>query len=988
MALRYLKQDRSLALRGSILLTDGTTHYLTADNIVRYHIDESSTGGEAITIGDTRAAEYSLVIEDTAHSLTAAQLLGAKVTMEIGIDGTYDPLGVWTVSRSRISRQSATVDISGADALGDKADSLYADGAYPATLGEILQRAADQAGLTLKSAVFRNSGVSVATAPEWNRETTSVRAVIGYVAGCAGGFARIDRAGLLEIVPYGAQTAGEVSADYFAMLNVGMGRSFAFNCLQVMHYNTNIYTRYAVDASAEDTAGNTLRISDNPLMTADIARALVEALTGLSGQAISADWVGDPTVQPGAMLTFVDTDGARYPGIVTGQTIEIDGGLHMTTDADLPESISAAYATDTLYTPAGKVNITAIEGRLKVWAENEISVAVGSSEQRLQTQIDAVPGQITAAVGNVQIGGTNLVRETGWYTEVAPRSVGWLYTNGAFVLYPYDTLPDRDDFYENGFIHWTGSNAGDCNTPWLKVKAGEVYTLSFRHRGAGLTVYIVGLNAAETQTWGPSKVFDNASTNDCAYTFTIPSDRDVSSIYVVFRTTAGNAGVLGRIKLERGNKATAWSPNPLDYSRGVQHGSNLLITDKVVRINTPEFEINVSGEDGDGHFGANGLSVDKVNSPSVYAQYDGPIAIYVTGSANGVDTYATLSDVFARLSNRHLPYVVTVNVNTSYTDGTGTLQNVTGADIVIHGHGNTITGAFDMNSVQSRVMIDNLHISYAAANPWDLINCSYVYMQWCIITANRSVSQWVGGINVQNGTTLTLESCTVNNAYVAVNIYYGSRASITNCKGSNNTYAFVVRYMSTLGMRGYRPPGSILVDGDAWAGTDPGASSSDAPAAPEATTTVTLTAANTRTHAGGWYNGTNVLSQGISGGTSFYGYMWFDLSSISGKTIKSASIRLYRRAGVGRGVPVEVYVGTHNATGPSGGLSMVNAYADHLVGTVDQKETLSASVATAAVQALASGSAMGLFIHSGSSGYAQFDGFDGSVPPQLTVTYQ
>lgn len=1053
MALRYLKQDRSLALRGSILLTDGTTHALSADNVVRYHIDETSTGGEAITIGDTRAAEYTLVIEDAAHSLTAAQLLGAKVTMEIGIDGTFDPLGVWTISRTRISRQSATVDLSGADALSSETDALYVDGTYPATLGQIAQRAANQAGLTLKSASFRNSGVSVASMPEWDPETNSVRAVIGYVAGCAGGFARIDRAGLLEIVPYNTRTAGEVGADYFATLNVGMGRSFAFNCLQVMHYGTNIYTRYAIKSAAEDTAGNTLRISDNPLMTANIAQSLVSALTGMNGQAISADWVGDPTVQTGAVLTFVDTDGARYPGIVTGQTVEIDGGLHMTTDADLPETISATYATDTLYTPSGKVNITAIEGRLKVWAENEIDVAVGAAANNLQTQINAVPGQITAAVsdasnklqtqisqtagairsevaddiakvnsaisqtaaairsevtdevndlqsqinqtpdlisaavGGIQIGGTNLLRETGWYTEVAPRSVGWIYTHGAFIEYPYDTLPDRDDFYENGFIHWTGEKAGDCNTPWRETKAGEVYTLSFRHRGAGLTVFIVGLNAVETQTWGPSKSFGNASTKDCSFTFTIPSDRDVSAIYAVFRTTAGQAGVLGRIKLERGNKATAWSPNPLDNSRGVQNGSDLLITKDVVRINTPELEINVSGENGDAHFGANGLSVDKVNSPSVYAQYDGPIAIYVTGSANGVDSYATLSDVFARLSNKHLPSEVTINVNTSYTDGEGVLQNVSGADIVIHGHGNTIAGAFDMNSVQSRVMIDNLHISYAAANPWDLFNCSYVYMQWCIITANRSVSQWVGGINVQNGTTLTLESCTVNNAYVAVNIYYGSRVSATNCNGSNNTYAFVVRHMSTLGMRGFRPPGSILVDGDAWAGTDPGASSTDAPAAPEATTTVTLNATNSRTYAGGWYSGTNVLSQGASGGTTFQGFMWFDTSAIAGKTIKSAAIRLYRRAGVGSGNPVKVLVGSHNASGPSGATNLVNGFNDYIVGMVDQKEELKASISAEAVQQIANGSAKGLYIHSDSNGYAQFDGFDGEHPPKLLVTY-
>lgn len=182
--------------------------------------------------------------------------------------------------------------------------------------------------------------------------------------------------------------------------------------------------------------------------------------------------------------------------------------------------------------------------------------------------------------GSTQVSGVNLLRETGWYTDVAPTSAGWIYTSGAFIEFPYDTLPDRDDFYDNGFIHWTGSKAGDCNTPRLNVKAGEVYTLSFRHRGAGLTVFIVGRNAADDkQTWGPSKSFGNASTKDCSFTFTIPSDRDVSAIYAVFRTTAGQAGVLGRIKLERGDKATLWSPHPEDS----KSAGSLKITNKTTQ---------------------------------------------------------------------------------------------------------------------------------------------------------------------------------------------------------------------------------------------------------------------------------------------------------------------------------------------------------------------------------------------------------------------
>ena len=115
--------------------------------------------------------------------------------------------------------------------------------------------------------------------------------------------------------------------------------------------------------------------------------------------------------------------------------------------------------------------------------------------------------------------------------------------------------------------------------------------------------------------------------------------------------------------------------------------------------------------------------------------------------------------------------------------------------------------------------------------------------------------------------------------------------------------------------------------------------------------------------------------------------MWFDTSAIAGKTIKSAAIRLYRRAGVGSGNPVKVLVGSHNASGPSGATNIVGSFDSYVVGMVDQKEELKASISVEAVQHIANGSAKGLYIHSDSSGYAQFDGFDGEHPPKLLVTY-
>jgi hypothetical protein len=132
-----------------------------------------------------------------------------------------------------------------------------------------------------------------------------------------------------------------------------------------------------------------------------------------------------------------------------------------------------------------------------------------------------------------------------------------------------------------------------------------------------------------------------------------------------------------------------------------------------------------------------------------------------------------------------------------------------------------------------------------------------------------------------------------------------------------------------------------------------------------------------------------VLTQGEKSGGVFKGCIWFDKSSFAGKTIKAAAIRLYRKAGVGKGSPVVVKIGSCQNTMPAAGYDVVarTVYSD-IIGTVDQKEELKASIPVQAVQELANGTAAGLYIYGSADDYAQFDGFDGAHPPKLLVTYQ
>lgn len=1015
MALEYLKNERNLSVRGSILLTDGSTHPIDANNVVRYAIDEASTAGESITLGDARAADFTLEIEDAAHVLTAGLLINARVTVEIGLDGVFSPMGQWYVDGAQISRQSATVSLSGSDALGSKMGGLYVDGLYPATLGQIAQRAAEQAGLTLKSADFRNANIVVAAQPEWDAETNTQRAVIGYIAGCAGGFARIDRSGALEIVPYNMTDAETITADYFTTLSVGGGRSFAFNCLQVAYFGTNVYVRYALDSNRTDTAGDTLRISDNPLMTEQIAQTLLAALTGLTSSAVVVDWVGDPAMQPGMRVTVRDTDGSEHTGVVTRQMISVDGGLHAQTSADLPINIESTFADDTLFTPAGRVNIQAVEGRLKVWAENEISLAVGGKADQSDledalAQIEVLDGeiglrvtesQLQDAVGGISVGGRNLLLDSEAENviklaiknyDLSAYGIEKLGQGATTVVFSFDAKADAEVSIDHYARKPTGQGTmasqavpTRISTEWARYS--QVYTYP-----AGTYPQFSVRSSVSVNGGGGSNDISVYLRNARLEIGSLPTDwtaapEDTEGEIETLRTELSL--VPGKITAEVSGALAEYTPTE------VIDGSRLVITKDNVHIDTPVFEVNVSGEAGDAYFGANGLAVDQINSPSVYARYDGPTSLSVGGVVDGEKVFATLSDAFARLNGKHIPSRVSISMTVDTVENP-TLGQTTGHSIVILGNDHKISGGITLLDVPNRVYVYNLKVSQGAAGE-DCINasnCANIALETCEFTANSYESGYGVGLQAISSQ-VSANACTFYNGYAAVFADTNSRVFVQACLGEQNKYAIYARNNASVGILTSRPNGDTGVfsraDSVVRGATGTPGSGSGTIVTPTVTTTATLLLTNSRTHYGsGWYSGTNVIAQGkTDDGGVYKGCMWFDASAISGKTILAATLKLYRNAGVGSGNNVTVRIGTMTNTGPSGGVATVTAN-DVVVGTVGQKEWLSVSTAeiVEAVRELASGAANGLYIWGPAASYAQFAGYGSANAPTLEVTYQ
>lgn len=425
-------------------------------------------------------------------------------------------------------------------------------------------------------------------------------------------------------------------------------------------------------------------------------------------------------------------------------------------------------------------------------------------------------------------------------------------------------------------------------------------------------------------------------------------------------------------------------------------GSRLIITKDQFSIDTPLFRVNVSGVDGDMTLDMFGLSIAKVNSPSVHAQYDGPPGVTVGGVVDGEKVFATLADAFAKLNGKHIPARVVITMAADTVEE-AELRQTTGASVVILGNGHTVSGRVTLSDVPNRFYMYDLKINNGStADCLYLTSSGPAMLENCVFTANsyKTANAYGNGLQVFESQA-EANGCTFNGGYAGVFATTNSRVFLQSCKGEQNKYGIYARNNASVGVLTSRPNGDTGVycraDSVVRGASDAGSGSDSAVVTPTVTTTAALTLAASRTHdGGGWYSGTNVIAQGkTSDGGNYKGCMWFDVSAISGKTIKAATLTLYRNAGVGSGNNVTVRIGTMSNTGPSGGVATVTAN-DVVVGTVGQREILSVSTAeiVAAVQQMASGAAKGLYIWGPAASYAHFAGYGSANAPGLTVTYE
>ena len=415
----------------------------------------------------------------------------------------------------------------------------------------------------------------------------------------------------------------------------------------------------------------------------------------------------------------------------------------------------------------------------------------------------------------------------------------------------------------------------------------------------------------------------------------------------------------------------------------------------------------------DGNVGFKELYADEVISDSVAQAYFGPqyIDIVPTANTTSADTFRSLGDAMLALNNRYLSYDVTIYLPwgvETYEPAGVLIRGISGpGKLCIYGYGTSSTlnsfikvqGCFAHILFQNVSLRESRSLNGSNRQPYvvELQMNHYVELSGCTLDANNITYDSV----YCRSSYLYLYNCGLYNALQGLEVFMGS-AYVNNCKGSCSwamvSYAGYIICSGTVpaGSRSTGNNGQIYATGVT---TDYGTA---IPAITPDETTIQY-ATTTKSWRGSWRTDTVDVIQGVYSDSGYSsslnwnrGCMWFSWlqGTLSGCTVKSATLTLHRKTGSGSSSAKTVYLCAITNTSASGTPSI--AYNYGAIGTIGRGKQVTFSIPTAAVQGLADGTYGGLCLYEspynfGSSTYSncymRMSGTDTDLEPYLEVVY-
>ena len=421
------------------------------------------------------------------------------------------------------------------------------------------------------------------------------------------------------------------------------------------------------------------------------------------------------------------------------------------------------------------------------------------------------------------------------------------------------------------------------------------------------------------------------------------------------------------------------------------------------------FEVNIDGEN-QLHVGADGVSAQSVTAPNVAAAYDGPAEITVNPNysdawleAQEGKAVRSLQQALDKINGKRLMYNVSITMdNTSHYERVD-IHGVTGSGVLeVLGNGATFYGGIAVQYCTAKVTIMGTGMTvYAGTDKAiEVTGCSFVRIDGANVSGSGT-----DGVYYTEGSKGLLWNCDFAGFTNAVHASLTAHVIVNACTGSG---ALKASFGGIVAANGTMPTGGTteVGNGKVWStgSTATGCSTSASSSTLTAASYDAVTTATCR-NSGSWTSGQ--LRQNFATGLGVCkGCVWFDnsviRSTLSGKTVRSATLRLHRVSGSGRSSAVQVTARGLTLTGASGTVPNSTSAAVYgglsaMLGTIGNGETVALALPVNLVNALISGSINGIALYAGetaqtgnrgfSANYCRFDGVGDQFAPVLTINY-
>lgn len=1033
--------ERRLDIRATITLSNGTQITLQADDIYRYSVN-SSACDSGLPVGGAISASFTLGVAAGALNYNAVELDSAEVRVQIGTRGdadkyTYFDAGCWYVTNTETPEQTGEYTLTGMDALGLYFNVTYTDGAsaYPRTMGSLLELICTMAGVQVTSAAWLNKSTAIAAMPRWPEETTT-RDIVGYIAACAGGFARINNSGVLEIVSPGSGTVTANNPTIYTQFTPQGGANFAFNCLRVTFVAASEDetqgepVRFAINADVADNATTCIEITGNPLYTEDIAASVKTALTGKTFEGGTVSWLGDPRAVVGLCMDVTALDSTTHHLLITSSQLDFNtGGLLMTSTSSMP---TLASNTSQHYSSSGRVFDD--NGRLDTARIIDFSGSV----------VDAVLGKFTRiVVGDLQADSLFAQMAKIVNMSVSHLDAGVIDAEkikaGSITAdrMKAKTITAESGILADGVVGTAQIADGSITTAKIVELSADVITagtLSVKRLIlVGEDGLIYNINAAASGLTA-EELTDEKYQNQINGTVIVAKSITAAQIAAESITgneilaqsiTAGNIDVAGLFA----DEATIAAINAMDISSNsylklmventvnekgftssyieirpekidVKSGGTFRVNSGDVDISTSKFSVSITDEAGSEDelltIDATGVRAANLSAPNVAQRYDGPGTIIVNSGATSAQVesggYArSIQEVFDRINDRFLPYTLSVTVQTDTYENLS-LHGVFGgaAALLIEGGSNKVYGSLSIDTCHlSRINIENLGVycngNRAAIEIWTTM---WVRFAGCLV---EGYSTATSAFYVDRGSVVMLYNSQMYNCSRGIYAGWGTNVDFHTLKGT----------CTNLYLEGYgtRITGNVSRPSGAWSGfniisnyanmEDIAVDAGNGVVVPT-TGSATFNPSATGTYTTYWWSGDSDIRQGYTKSNGrIKGGIFYAVSGVSG-TVKSAILKLTRLKNYGKGSAVQVKVYGTTSAGKSGNPALSTE--GYVLGTIDGGQTADFALPEALATGLGNGTYKGIVLYADdtsamggktySSNYARL-----SAEAPLTITW-